>query len=69
MGTHELTGVVGDISVLVGELSRFGCSIEITEWVDGGSAARLEAHLPDDQELADKCRRLIEERKGPVVGP
>jgi hypothetical protein len=69
MGTHELAGITGDISVLVNELSRFGCSIEIIEWVDGGSAARLQAHLPADRELAEKCRRLIEERKGPVVGP
>jgi hypothetical protein len=65
MDTVELHGITGDISILVGELSRFGCSVAIAEWVDGDTA-RLEAHLPDDEDLAEKCRSLIEERKGPV---
>ena len=66
MESVELNGIVGDVTILVAELGRLGCSITITEWVDGGSAARLEAHLPEDGELAERCRVLIEERKGPL---
>jgi hypothetical protein len=65
MDTVDMHGITGDISILVGELSRFGCSVAITEWVDDG-AARIEAHLPEDEDLAEKCRSLIEERKGPI---
>jgi hypothetical protein len=66
MDTVELQGITGDITILVGELARFGCSVTITEWVDDGAAARLEAYLPDDDHAAERCRRLVEERKGPL---
>ena len=64
METVDFAGITGDINILVGELARFGCAVKITEWVADGSAAKIEGHLPADPELADKCRRLIEERKG-----
>ena len=64
MDTVDFTGITGDINILVGELARFGCAVTITEWVGDGSAARIEGRLPADPELAEKCRTLIEERKG-----
>jgi hypothetical protein len=64
MDTVELEGIHGDINIFVAELARRGCAVVITEWVDG--AARMEGHLPADTKLAEECRQLVEERKGPM---
>jgi hypothetical protein len=64
MESVDFAGITGDINILVGELARFGCAVTITEWVDDGSAARIEGRLPTDPDQAQKCRALIEERKG-----
>ena len=66
MDTADLDGITGDISILVAELSRNGCSVSIVEWTDDG-LARLEATLPGNQQAAQRCMRMIEERRGPIT--
>jgi hypothetical protein len=66
MDTVDLRDITGDISILVAELSRLGCSVSILEWTDDG-LARLEAALPADPDAAQRCTRMIEERRGPIV--
>lgn len=50
-----------DLGPLIHALRRNGGTLTFAEWVSVPDSMTISLHLPDDEELAAKCRSAIEE--------